>query len=250
MDIGVTVGDSVERIGRTGSGFSRIEFGLSEAAEIPVEIDNRELQRQLQHVDAGLDVHLPFKQVVATPVSEINKAIVGYLSRLLRWAGDMNAQKAVLHGTARDPYDTDQRSFVAKQLEQIVAAGAAHNVEVVVENVGHQRHGLQLSVLGDIARSTDTPICFDIGHAFMEEGQGGIDRFLKRNGDLISHLHVHDVRSRGDTHMPVGAGEIDFSSLATHLDGFAGSVAIEVFTDDTDLLHDSADRIASLLPDQ
>lgn len=249
MDIGVTVGDSLERIESTGSTFAFVEFGLGEAAEIPEDIDKSELRDRLQSAEVALDVHLPFKQVVATPVPEINESIVRYLRRLLAWAGTMNARKAVLHGTTRDPHDTAQREFVAEQLEEITRAGAAHDVEVVVENVGHQRHGLQLTVLGDIARSTDTPVCFDLGHAYMEDGQEGIERFLKRYGDLISHLHVHDVRGRGDTHMPLGAGEIDFDRLRPHLGEYSGSVAIEVFTDDTPLLKDSASRITGVLAD-
>lgn len=247
MDIGVTVGDAIDRIESTDEEFASVEYGLGEAATIPDGIDTNRLQGALEHREFDLDVHLPFKQVVATPVEEINEAIVAYLQRLLNWAGRLGARKAVLHGTVRNPHDLEQREFVQSQLTDIVSAGDQHGVEVVVENVGHQPHGLQLSVLGDIARETDTPVCFDIGHAYMEDGQDGVDRFLKRYGDLISHLHIHDVRGRGDTHIPVGSGEIDYAILGERLGDFTGTTAIEVFTDDQALLADSANRIERLL---
>ncbi|MFC6756779.1 MULTISPECIES: sugar phosphate isomerase/epimerase family protein [Haloarcula] len=243
MEFGVTVGDSLDRLEATAAGFAFAEFGLSEALDIPESLDDERLDAALS--DRDLVVHLPFKQDVATPVAEINDAIVAYQERLLEWASDRGARKAVLHATVRDPYDTGLRETAAEQLSRIVAAGEARGVEVVVENVGHQRHGLQLSVLGELAEDVGASVCFDVGHAYMEAGNDGIKRFCKYHGDLVSHLHVHDVRGRGDTHMPLGAGEVDGDVVGQYLDGFDGTVAVEVFTDDVALLHDSADRAAA-----
>ena len=247
MEIGLTVGDSLERLEATATGFDFVEFGLAESAAIPDGIDDHRLQAACDELDVAFDVHLPFKQVVATPVPEINEAIVNHQRRLLSWAGDLGARKAVLHGTVRNPSDTSLRPTFATQLSEIVDAGRAAGVEVVVENVGHQRRGLPLTVLGDIAREVNAPVCFDVGHAYMEDGNDGVERFLKRYADLVSHLHVHDARGRGDTHIPVGAGEIEYDLLADHLDGYDDTVAIEVFTDDVDLLRDTARRVASTL---
>jgi len=243
MDIGLTVGDSIERIEATAERFDFVELSVDSGEDI----EEAQLRSALKAVDADLCVHLPYEQVVATPVSEINDAIVEYQSRLLRWAGTLGATKATLHGTAHNPYNVDLRPVFAEQLEAISAAGAEAGVEVVVENVGHQKQGLQLSVLGDLTRETETPVCFDVGHAYMEDGNDGIKRFLRGYGDLVSHLHVHDARSRDDTHIPIGAGEIDYSILTDQLDGFGGTVAVEVFTDDVPLLCDSARRAASWL---
>ncbi len=247
MEVGITVGDSIDRLEATAAGFDFVELGLSETASVRTEFDDERLRAVLEERDVAFDVHLPFEQVISTPVPEINQAIVAYQRRLLEWAGSLGARKAVLHGTVRDPYDTDQRPTVTEQLRKIDAAGSEAGVEVVVENVGHQRHGLQLSVLGDIARETDTSVCFDVGHAYMEDGNDGVKRFAKRYGDLISHLHVHDARRRGDTHIPVGAGEIDYDIVSTYLEGFDGTVAIEVFTDDVSLLEDTANRARTIL---
>jgi sugar phosphate isomerase/epimerase len=76
----------------------------------------------------------------------------------------------------------------------------------------------------------------------MEDGDDGVERFLDDYADLVSHLHVHDVRRRGDTHLPIGAGEVDYGVVADALPDFDGTVAVEVFTDDVPLLRDSADR--------
>ncbi len=247
MEIGLTVGDSIDRIDATASGFEFVEFGLAEAADVPERIDDDRLRTTLEANDLGLHVHLPFEQDVATPVPEINEAIVAYQRRLLEWAGGLGARKAVLHGAVRDPHDTDLRPTTVDQLSAISNIGSDTGVEVVVENVGHQRRGLPLSVLGRLAREAGASVCFDVGHAYMEDGEDGIARFTREYGDLISHLHVHDARGRGDTHLPIGAGEIRYGELSERLDGFDGTVAVEVFTDDVDLLRDTARRVADHL---
>ncbi|MDG5761730.1 sugar phosphate isomerase/epimerase [Natronococcus sp. A-GB1] len=242
MELGLTVGDSLERADRTIDGFDLLELSIGEGAD-PNAIDTDRLEGLLEREDADLCVHLPFKQVVVTPVDGINDAILGYQRELLEWAGSVGAEKAVLHGTARNPHDTDLRPVFAEQLAAIADAGADAGVELVVENVGHQKRGLPLSVLGDLARETDTAVCFDVGHAYMEDGNDGVKRFLSGYGDLVSHLHVHDARSRGDTHLPLGAGEIDYGIVADRLTEFDGTVAVEVFTDDVPLLCDTAERV-------
>ncbi|MWV39759.1 sugar phosphate isomerase/epimerase [Natrialba sp. INN-245] len=246
MDVGLTVGDSLDRLERTIDGYDFAEFSIGEGTD-PTDVDTERLESILADADADLCVHLPFKQDVVTPVPEINDAIRDYQTRLLEWAGSAGAQKAVLHGTARNPHDTDLRPMFAEQLAAIDDAAADAGVELVVENVGHQARGLQLTVLGDLARKTGTSVCFDVGHAYMEDGDDGVDRFCSRYGDLVSHLHVHDARSRGDTHIPIGAGEIDYGVVTDHLAGFDGSVALEVFTDDLDLLDDTARRATAAL---
>ena len=244
MDVGLTVGDSLERFERTIDGFDLAELSIGDEAD---GIDTDRLEAILAETGVDLCVHLPFAQVVATPVPEINDAIVDYLSRLLEWTGSVGARKAVLHGTVRNPSDTALRPLFADQLEAIGAVADDAGVELVVENVGHQKRGLALSVLGDLARETETAVCFDVGHAYMEDGHDGIERFCSGYSDLVSHLHVHDVRSRGDTHLPIGAGEVDYDVVAEHLEGFDGTVAVEVFTDDVALLRDSARRATAAL---
>ncbi|MBX0296696.1 sugar phosphate isomerase/epimerase family protein [Haloarcula nitratireducens] len=242
MEVGVTVGDSVERLEATAGDFAFAELSIGESAYVPAEETNSHLRTALDTVDTELCVHLPFEQVVSTRVHQLNDAIVAHLTELLDWAGTLGAQKAVLHGTMRNPHDVEQRQVFADQLSAIASAGDDAGVALVVENVGHQARGLPLSVLGDIARETETAVCFDVGHAYMEDGNDGIERFLGEYADLVSHLHVHDARGRGDTHLPIGAGEIEYELVAEPLSDFDGTVAVEVFTDDVPLLRDSAER--------
>ena len=123
----------------------------------------------------------------------------------------------------------------------------AEQLEVLGEHLDGDRTVEPAQLLGDLARETETAVCFDVGHAYMEDGNDGVERFCKRYADLISHVHVHDARSRGDTHIPIGAGEIDYGIVTEHLGGFDGTVAVEVFTEDLELLRDTAERATAAL---
>jgi len=245
MDIGVTVGDDLDRLAASPAAFDFVELGVGAGSLSPSAIDSDRLERGL--ADRDLVVHLPYSQLLTSYAPEVNDAILAYQRRLLESVGALGATKAVLHATSADRDDVAFRETAVEQVRRIVAAGHEAGVEVVVENVGHQHRGIQLSILGDIADETGASVCFDVGHAYMEGGNDAIRRFLRRHGDQVSHLHCHDVRRRGDTHMPVGAGEVDYGIVSNGLDGFDGTVALEVFTDDDALLCDSAARVADHL---
>lgn len=246
MDIGVTVGDNPDRIDRIGDAFEFVELGIGEAAALPGELSPTEVRERTATVECGTAVHLPFKQELVTPVPELNEAITAYLARLLEWAGEIDARYAVVHATARNPSDTSLRPLAAEQLAAIDEAADAHDVTVTVENVGHQTKGFPLSVVAEIASEAAVPLCFDVGHAFME-GDEALERGLTRHAEQIAYLHVHDVRERGDTHLPIGAGEVDFGLLADQWDALDADIALEIFTDDRGHLLDSADRVRTLL---
>lgn len=87
-------------------------------------------------------------------------------------------------------------------------------------------------------------MCFDVAHAYAEGGNDAIDDFLGSYADLVSHLRVHDARSCGDGHLPVGAGAVDLDLVVDRLTtaGFDGTVAVEAFADDLALCVDSLRR--------
>ena len=66
-------------------------------------------------------------------------------------------------------------------------------------------------------------------------------------GDHVSHLYVHDARSRGITRLPIDAGKIDYDVVMDHLVGFDGVVAIVAVTDGVALVRDTAPRVRASL---
>ncbi len=96
---------------------------------------------------------------------------------------------------------------------------------------------------GSILDELDAAMCFDIGHAVAEVGEKDALRFLEDYGHLVSHLHVQDTRDRQDSHLAIGDGEIDFSEFASRLPDFDGTMILEIFTEDAELLELSRKRL-------
>jgi sugar phosphate isomerase/epimerase len=54
--------------------------------------------------------------------------------------------------------------------------------------------------------------CFDIGH-WNIFAEGTLEDWFTQLGGHIRHLHLHDNLGKSDQHLPLGRGQIDFSTL-------------------------------------
>lgn len=249
MKYGTTLGPFVDRIEESANEFAFVEIALGPGGVRLADLDIKNISDRLEAADLDLTVHLPGRLPLATTIPEYDEASRQYASRLLDAAAELGAEKAVLHATASNPNNDEHLTVVRSQLTSIAEIGTTRDVEVVVENVGQLETGVGLDELTQIADNLELSVCFDVGHAFLECGQTKTKEFLDKFGRQVSHVHLHDVRSRGDTHLPVGAGELTYEPLARSLTevGFDETIAVEVFTDDLPLIRDSATRFSSLL---
>lgn len=245
MDIGVSVGPYLSRISSLPSRFDFVEIGLGEG-EVPLEeLDPSHVSAQLADSELGAVVHLPYRQPLSTPVDQIDAATVEYLDDVLAAARSVGVRKAVAHPSARGTGHASDS--LAAQMQEVTARGRRHDVTVCYETTGYAG-GPKLSRVGDLADRADAAVCLDVGYAYLEADTNGVTEFLDSYGDRVEHLHVHDARRRGDTHIPVGSGDVAYDALAgsiTRAD--PESVTIEVFTDDPRYLETSADRFLESL---
>lgn len=59
----------------------------------------------------------------------------------------------------------------------------------------------------------------DCGHAQLKEGLGVLvhEEQLRRFGERLLGLHVHDVNEKGQDHQAVGSGKINFEMISRHI---------------------------------
>jgi sugar phosphate isomerase/epimerase len=244
MQLGATVGGFYDRIGTTatahGDGFEFLELSVGGDAVRIDEVDTTALADRLDELGLDRTVHLPTIHPYAVPVTEIRRAALDYQTRALDTAAALGASKAATHADT-DPRDRGDETLLADTVAELAARGHERGVEVCVENLGHLDKGFDIWTVGEAAASAGVSLCLDIGHAYLEVGNDGLDAFLGSHADLVSHVHVHDARERGDSHVPLGSGGVD-PTAATTLADHDPTVAVEVFTDDWRLLWDTAVR--------
>lgn len=244
MDIGASTGPYVERIESLPSEFSFAEIALGEG-ELPLaDIDADRLAERFSRHNLSAVVHLPYRQPLSTPVDRIDDETVAYLDEVLTAAASLDAHTAVAHPSARGAgHATDQ---LLERMSELAVCGQSKDITVCFETVGYAG-GVELHRLGDLAARADAAICLDVGYAYLEAGTEGVAEFLNSYGDLVEHLHVHGARHRGDTHIPVGSGDVEYgpigAALADTVDD--ATATIEVFTDDPEYLTLSAQKFRS-----
>lgn len=245
MAYGTSIGPMPDHIAAITYDIDFIELAIGEHEIKPTELDIQTVQNDLQDHEAGLVLHLPFRQPMATGVEIFNEAFNSYINQLLTSMAPFQAEKAVVHASCRDPEDMDERKRLEEQIRQIKKIGASHDVTICFENVGNF-DGPQLHDLAAMLDDADAAMCFDTGHAFDEQGQEAMEDFVSTYADLIEHIHLQDTRPGQDLHLPLGAGDIDFEPVGDHLSSETASICLEIFTDDQTLMQDSMQRARRL----
>jgi sugar phosphate isomerase/epimerase len=230
-------------MGTLPASFSFVELAIGEGERPLDALDTAALANRLDEHGFGAVVHLPYRQPLATPIEEIDTATVEYLDRVLSAAAEMGATTAVAHPSARGA----GHDHLVDRMARLCDRAESHGVTLCFETVGHAG-GLSLDRVGTMVEDADAAVCLDVGYAYLEAGVEGIILFLDSYGDLIKHLHVHGTRHRGDTHIPVGSGDVDFDALGPHLaDADLSTATIEVFTDQPGYMSESARRFETAL---
>jgi sugar phosphate isomerase/epimerase len=244
MEVGVSVGPYVGRIETLPEEFCFVEVAIGEGERTLEALDSEALAERLADRGFGAVVHLPYRQPLATPVPGIDTATREYLDRVLSAAATLGATTVVAHPTARGA----GHDHLTERAVQLRDRAETHGLTVCFETLGHTG-GLSLERVGELAEDADAAVCVDVGYAYLESGVDGLASFLGTHGDLVEHLHVHGARHRGDTHIPVGSGDVDFGALGPRLaDADPATATIEVFTDEQDYLSASAAHFRATLP--
>lgn len=238
MRLGLSIGPRPELVPAVSSEFDFVEISIGEDEIEPSEIDVEKLEADLADKDLDLVIHLPFRQPLATQVEEFNSAAIEYFERLLKEL-DIDVEKAVIHAGGRK-LGGEPGEALKPQIRKLVQLGEQLDVEFCFENVEH-KDTPRFDELAAIIEEADGSMCFDVGHAYMDAEQDELESFFEERKDVISHVHVHDARNRGDTHLALGDGEIDYSFLKKS--EFDGTVCLEIFTMNSDLIEISREAL-------
>jgi sugar phosphate isomerase/epimerase len=111
-------------------------------------------------------------------------------------------------GGGREAYDSRRVDAAFNSLEHLVVFAKQRGVTIALENTpgelaspANLRHFVQETRLGDLR------LCFDTGHAHMEDG---VERAFEAMRELVVTTHLHDNRGEKDEHLFPYEGTIDW----------------------------------------
>ncbi len=238
IQVGASVGPYIDRLDALPERFEFAEVAIGEGERPLGALEAGRVRDTLTENGLGATVHLPYRQTLATPVEDIDAATMEYLGEVLSVASGFGATTAVAHPSARG----SGHDHLTERMEGLCETAESHGITVCFETVGYAG-GVSLDRIGELAVDAGAAVCLDVGYAYLEAGTKGTREFLESYGDTVEHLHVHGARHRGDTHIPVGSGDVDYEALGPEIsDADPDTATVEVFTDQPGYLRESADR--------
>ena len=200
------------------------------AADVVRELKDwfAEHELKLHSLHAPMHHDISAKRETATPISIAEPErlrrldAVDEVKRALEIADYVPVRYLVQHLDGRGDLDERHQDAAFNSLEHLVAFAKQRGVTIALENTpGELATPANLRHFIEDTRLHDLRLCFDTGHAHIEDGVAMSYQTMR---DLVVTTHVHDNHGEKDEHLPPFAGTIDWTAA---LKGFANAPAAD-----------------------
>lgn len=245
----------------SGLGFDYLELSMDppKAHHSVVRQQQDKILRALDSNDMKIVCHLPTFVSTADLTPGLREASVNEVLRSIDVAAGLRPLKLVLHPS----YFTGlgfmvmrrARELAMESLETIIERAEQHSLCLCLENMFPRARSLTdpEEFEGVFKRFSTLNMTLDIGHANIgSKGPAKAVRFIEMFSDRIRHVHASDNLGKGDDHIPVGAGTVDFQGVIGALEGigYGDTITFEVFSRDRDYLRISREKFVAMLRDK
>jgi sugar phosphate isomerase/epimerase len=196
---------------------------------------------------------------ITEPVKIRRLQMIDEIKRALDVAEYVPFKYLVQHlGVAEEEYDEYKIEAAFSSLEEISLFARQRGVEVLLENTPNALSSAERLLLFFEVTHMNLNVCFDTGHANMNEGVDTAFRMLKSK---IRSTHVHDNNGKDDSHLfPLAAipngsegGTIDWKRTMTALESLDAAVPLLLELKDVpemaaplDCVRESFDKLESV----
>ena len=201
-------------------GFDYVELTMDPPEAVPQRIlaQKRAILEVLHRYGMGITAHLPTFVWTSDLYESLRRASLQENFLALEASAELGIEKVVLH----PGFITGLGKFLlAHFLSQ------PHEFQSVFETFPEIR------------------LTLDIGHANLGGGKNRSSEFIRLYGYRIGHVHANDNFGKEDSHLPIGAGIIDFEKIMKELNEakYDETNTLEVFSKDRDYLKISKEKI-------
>lgn len=241
----------IEEIGEMGFDYVELTMDPPEATPKKILAQKKSIQAFLGHYQLGIMGHLPTFVSTSDLYESLREASLQETVKALEAAAELGIQKVVLH----PGYVTGMGKFLPERAKRY----GMESIEAVLKKAN--RLGLTLCIENMFPQAQflskphefeevfeafpEIRLTLDLGHANLGGDRNRALEFIQRFGYRIGHIHVNDNFGREDSHLPVGAGTIDFEKIIRTLKEtpFDETMTLEVFSKDRDYLKISKEKI-------
>jgi sugar phosphate isomerase/epimerase len=248
--------EELEEISRLGFDYLELAMDPPQAHCGIIRQEREDILRALDRCNMKIICHLPTFVFTADLTDSLREASLNEVIASLDVASDLRPLKVVLHPSyfmGLSIFVMEKaRQYAMTSLEAILEKAGELGLCICIENMFPKTNSLSdpedFSKI--LERFPTLKLTLDTGHAHIDgKGRNRALDFIEMFPDRIGHIHANDNFGREDIHLPIGAGTIDFRTIARALREikYNETVTLEVFSLDRDYLKISRDKLASIM---
>lgn len=248
--------EEIRSIGEMGFDFLELTMDAPQAHYLVVEDQKDAIVEALGSFQMAVVCHLPTFISTADLTPGIREASVQEVMKSLEVAAILQPLKVVLHpsyvvGMGHLVREVSEK-YAFESLEAIVEKAHGLGLCLCLENMfpGAQWLVTPEDFIGILAKFPTINLTLDMGHAHVQDpGDERCLRFIEMFPDRIGHVHASDNFGREDSHLPIGAGSVNFPKIARALKriGYNDTVTLEVFSKDRDYVKISREKFIEMM---
>jgi sugar phosphate isomerase/epimerase len=230
-------------------GFDFVELAIEGPRALPGELMARkkEIGDALSVFSVPPVAHVPWYFYVGHPYPGVRRAYLKETFKVLDAAAHLGCTLVGLHiHPPRGLYREKLKDNI-DVLRQVRRHASRLDLELAVENLDEDAFSVEdFRVIFRVL--PEVKLLLDVGHANIRSPEGkAIFSFIENFRERIVHVHAHDNLGEGDDHLPIGAGNIDWSQVVAELKkGYDHTITLEIHSQDEDYLRISREKFARI----
>lgn len=227
-------------------GLDFIDLTLEPPAAGHWQIDVESVQELLKETGLGVIGHTAYYLPLGHPFEEVRTGAVSAFASTLQVLAKLGACCMNIHPDFKAPMHDAAFSVEQnlKSIRDLLPLARRLDMELMIENLpGDVNDVPQLARF--LEAVPELGLHLDIGHTNLMVPHNTTGAIMERYGNRVRHVHLHDNRGTVDEHLPLGAGNLDLEGSIRSLKtaGYDGTITLEVFSPDRELLRFSAQKL-------
>lgn len=230
------------------NGFDFFELFSEEPYASPDVVDIEKVKTILSKYNLGIVGHIAWHLPIGSPIKKQRDFAIKEAEKHLSLMEKIGISKVTIHSNFH-PLIPEKESILlqTETLIKIVKNAEKRNIIIMLELLDSPRD-TEKNIGEMLEKVPGLLMNLDIGHANLS-GKSP-ERMIKKFGQKIAHVHMHDNDGIMDMHLPIGSGIINWQSVIKTLKkNYDGTITLEVFAGGKDFVLLSKKRLIRIWSD-
>ncbi len=246
----------IEFIGKNDFDFVEIGMEWPEGKAENLLKKKNEILRLLKKYNLFAIAHTAWWMNFSSPYELVRKAWVEEAKKEINAAKELGIKLINFHTHSREisSFYKDYKFLIlenfVRSIKELINYAEKYDIKIMIENTMQKGEIVEFEDFKYIVNKIPkVKVNFDVGHAFIHGGMKTIKKYIKTFGNKIEHVHIHDNYGKGDDHLPLGVGILDWKKIIKELKkiGYDKTITLEIYVPDKDYLIFSKNKLREVI---